>query len=173
MTLDGFSGGPSESDESLPEILLPTQIERTRGSGVAAGEKRLLWAILLDAVACFCKYRRAPHNAGRKLFREAEHWIRSSDHNWPFSFQNVCDTLGLNPSVLRVSLVESVYGSGASDLNREMQHNAAERRVGQPRTAGQTGLRRAARVSRIRSHGPHLGDRGASLARTISRRRPL
>ena len=80
----------AEPSESLPEILLPTQLEHGSRMGAALGERRLLWAMLLDAVTCFCKHRRARDNAGRKLFREAERWIRARDDRWSFSFQSVC-----------------------------------------------------------------------------------
>ena len=61
-------------------------------------EKRLLFAILLDAVECFQKY--AGHEDNR-LFKETEEWIFEDDHGWAFSFINICDALEINPLYLR------------------------------------------------------------------------
>ena len=44
-------------------------------------EKRLMFAILLDAVECFQKYAGQEHN---RLFKEAEEWIFEDDHGWAF-----------------------------------------------------------------------------------------
>ena len=61
-------------------------------------EKRLMLAILEDAVWCFKKYLFAPENSRNEYeFRGAEDWI--------FSFSNICETLGLNPSYIRQGLM--------------------------------------------------------------------
>jgi hypothetical protein len=110
MDVDCDVAGSPGGRGSLPEILLPSQMDFGCRFGVALGERRLLWAMLLDAVACFYKYRRARDNNRRKLFREAERWIRCRDDCSPFSFPAVCDVLGLNAQQVRVHLLRCVYG---------------------------------------------------------------
>lgn len=64
-------------------------------------EKALLMAILEDAVHCYRKYRAARDRAGGQRFREAEQWIMEEGDDWLFSFENVCETLGLDPQYIR------------------------------------------------------------------------
>src|SRR5881296_656519 len=41
---------------------------------------------------------------GQALFREAEEWIGDPDRTWLFSFENICDVLGLDADYLRRGL---------------------------------------------------------------------
>jgi hypothetical protein len=43
-----------------------------------------------------------PHE--RRLFQEAEEWIDSTDAHWYFSFENICDILGIHPGRMRDAL---------------------------------------------------------------------
>jgi hypothetical protein len=69
-----------------------------------SGEKALMLAVLEDAIRCFQEHLRSPRDNPRRLSRQAEEWARADDWDWPFSFNNVCDTLGLNPHALRTAL---------------------------------------------------------------------
>ena len=64
-------------------------------------EKALLMAILEDAIHCYRKYRAARDRAGRERFREVEQWIMKEGDDWLFSFNNVCEVLGLDPQYIR------------------------------------------------------------------------
>ena len=64
-------------------------------------EKALLMAILEDAIHCYRKYRAARDRAGRERFREAEQWIMEEGDDRLFSFNNVCELLGLDPQYIR------------------------------------------------------------------------
>ena len=112
--------------ESFPEVILPGQIDCGGSFGIALGERRLLRAILLDAARCVYTYRNSRDSAGRKLFREAERWFRCRDDSSPFSFQAVCDVLGLNAYQVRVTLLECVYGNlhGPTPFADEHRQNA-------------------------------------------------
>jgi hypothetical protein len=171
MQIDRDLTAASEPFESLPETILPAQIELSGRFGVAVGERRLLWAMLLDAATCFYKHRDARNNNGRKLFREAERWIRARDDNGPFSFQAVCDVLGLNAQSVRVSLLECVYG----------EQLTSSRAAGDGRRAGERGPRQLRHASgsrsggnggraRVRAYGSRVGERGDLLARALSGR---
>jgi hypothetical protein len=124
MHFDRDAAAAAEALDSFPEVILPTQIEWGSRLAIALGERRLLWAMLLDAAACFYKHRHARDNSGRKLFREAERWIRSSDSAWPFSFQSVCDLLGLNAQQVRIGLLDWVNGSDRASPRLNYENRA-------------------------------------------------
>jgi hypothetical protein len=67
-------------------------------------EKALLLAILQDAVHCLEKYKAAKDRVGKERFRDAESWIMEPGNEWIFSFDNVCDLLGLDPQYVRQGL---------------------------------------------------------------------
>jgi hypothetical protein len=89
-----------------PDTLLPSQyFAILRRKGAHEPERRLVVAVLEDAVDCFQKHIRARDDKARQLFLDAEEWIRSEDRSWPFSFENVCDLLQINPEYLRRGLI--------------------------------------------------------------------
>jgi hypothetical protein len=90
-----------------PDVLLPIQyfaaLKRKRFS---SGEHRLLIAIIQDAVECFQKHIHAHDSKRRQLYLDAESWISSDDYAGTFSFNNVCDLLGMSPEYLRRGLID-------------------------------------------------------------------
>jgi hypothetical protein len=89
-----------------PEIVLPEQIvSGYRNDSYLCGEKALMLAVLEDGIRCFQEHLRNPRLNPRLLSEEAEEWIRVVDWDWPFSFNNVCETLGLDPAALRTALL--------------------------------------------------------------------
>ena len=64
-------------------------------------EKRLLLAILEEAVATVQRYVVDERRRGRRLYREAEAWVLSDDMSWPCTFRRICDALGIDPDYLR------------------------------------------------------------------------
>ena len=89
-----------------PDTLLPSQyFDRMRRRSEHDGERRLMIAVLEDAVHCFMKYLRSSDPKQRQLYREAEEWIMGGDRSWFFSFENVCETLDLEPAYVRAGLV--------------------------------------------------------------------
>jgi hypothetical protein len=91
-----------------PDTLLPSQFfAHFRGRGSATrGEKRLMLAVLEDAVDCYQKFAFSRESRGRELFSEAEEWLFSSDSSWVFAYENICQTLELNADYLRRGLQE-------------------------------------------------------------------
>jgi hypothetical protein len=67
-------------------------------------EKRLILAMLEDAVTCFQIYLTARSGRGKRVFNEAEEWIMIKDDDWIFSFESVCEMLGFNPEYVRQGL---------------------------------------------------------------------
>jgi len=66
-----------------------------------APEKALLLAVLEDAIHCLRQYRVAHDRLGKQRFREADAWINRRGSDWAFTFDNVCDLLGIEPEYLR------------------------------------------------------------------------
>ena len=85
-----------------PDVLLPDQFFGRLRRGATA-EQRLLMAILADAIDCFQKNCCVNDHRSRRLFREAEQWMMSEDSD-PFTFEYICDVLGLNTAYLRRGL---------------------------------------------------------------------
>ncbi|MGE0681979.1 MAG: hypothetical protein AB7P69_13905 [Candidatus Binatia bacterium] len=89
-----------------PDSLLPAQFFASlKQRSQACGERRLMAAILEDAIDCFQKYLWAKDNRSRNLRLEAESWFLSDDDSWPFSFINVCHALDLEPGFIRRGLM--------------------------------------------------------------------
>jgi hypothetical protein len=88
-----------------PDTLLSTQFFGDRRSRtLLEPEKRLMLAILEDAVYCFRDNRSAKHGKKKRLFDNAKGWFFESD-DWVFGFQNICSVLGLNPEYVLKGLV--------------------------------------------------------------------
>jgi hypothetical protein len=90
-----------------PDILLPSQyFATTRRRYPFEPERRLMMAVLQDAVDCFQRYAAASHPAGQALFQEAEEWIWEEKNNRLFAFKNICEVLGFDPEYLRTGLMD-------------------------------------------------------------------
>jgi len=86
--------------------------EAKKGLAEQQAERDLMLAVLEDGIACFQDYFFKPSRRNQKLFLEAKNWISSNDDDF-FSFNNICDTLGLDPDALRKGLrrwqVENIH----------------------------------------------------------------
>ena len=112
-----FSSGISAEESSFtsddrvssvfqPDTLLSTQyFENLRRSTLFDPEKRLMLAILEDGIFCYLDNRHATNNKKKRLFQDASAWIVENDADWVFSFESVCDALGLNPQYVRQGLL--------------------------------------------------------------------
>jgi hypothetical protein len=90
-----------------PDIFLPSQFYGAGGlSRKLEGEKRLMIAILKDAVECLDKYRDARTSSGRGHYLNALEWVQDGSTDWLFSFTNICDLLGFDPDYLREVLMK-------------------------------------------------------------------
>jgi hypothetical protein len=88
-----------------PDTLLPAQyFAAFSREGGLVRERRLMLAVLQDAVECYQKYALARDPRGVELFKDASTWIESGEREWPFSYENICEVLGLNPEYIRKGL---------------------------------------------------------------------
>jgi len=91
--------------ELEPEVVLPSQFHNRSGLDASLQpEKRLMLAVMEDAVGTFQKYVLARDRAGQKLLAEVEEWIDSDDIDWPYSFVNICNALELDVAFMRNGL---------------------------------------------------------------------
>lgn len=87
------------------DILVPSQFfDRRQADGSAQPEKRLMLAVMEDAIATFQRSVPEANRQQRRLLRETEEWIQSSDASWPFSFENICAALNIEADYLRSGL---------------------------------------------------------------------
>src|SRR5712692_2737769 len=88
-----------------PDTLLPSQFfDRVRRRSEHDGERRLMIAVLEDAVDVYRKQVASNEPRSQQLFQEAEEWIEDTDRTWLFSFQNICDVLDIDADYLRRGL---------------------------------------------------------------------
>ncbi len=118
-----------------PNTLLPSQhFAALRRRAEQEPERRLVVALLQDAVECFQKHLFARDRKKRQLFRDAEEWICSTDRTWPFSFENVCEVLQLDPDYVRQGLL-------AWKAAQLAQRSSAEHSPSAPLPSSQAGPR--------------------------------
>ena len=88
-----------------PETILPSQyFDRFHRRRQLHGERRLMLAVLEDAVDMYRKHVAARGGRNRQLFLDAEEWIDDDDRTWVFSFLNLCDVLDLDGEYIRRGL---------------------------------------------------------------------
>jgi hypothetical protein len=74
------------------------------GAAKDAALRRLMLAVLADAIGCLQAHFSKPSRSSETRFHEAEEWI-TSDNDGPFSFDTVCEGLGLDANGLRKRLL--------------------------------------------------------------------
>jgi hypothetical protein len=90
----------------LPVTLLAPQFfESLGGSQNLDPVKRLMIAVLQEAMVDFEANVSAKGWKKRNLFREAKDWIFDESRDWIFSFENICEVLGLDPDYVRGRLL--------------------------------------------------------------------
>ena len=90
-----------------PDIILPSQYRDTLQRRTPQDpEKKLMLAVLEDAVACFRNGLHARDHRRRELFKDSEAWIREENGDWLFSFEHICDILGLDARSIRNELLK-------------------------------------------------------------------
>ena len=96
-----------------PDTILPTQFYSIfKNSQYREPERRLMVAILEDAVSCLSTDLHRCNPRQRKQYEEAKAWVAADDESeWIFSFKNICEVLGMNPNYLRRGLIRPVTGS--------------------------------------------------------------
>ena len=96
--------------ESIPDTILPSQFFESVGAQTFSSEKRLMLAVLADAINLL----RSSNLRRRNSFNEAWSWVFANCITSALSFDHVCDALGLDAESLRRRLAESVSEHGTN-----------------------------------------------------------
>ncbi|MEY4667661.1 MAG: hypothetical protein RL518_360 [Pseudomonadota bacterium] len=93
---------PSNFARSVTEEI----VESTRG--YARGpERSLLGALLFDGIQAYIAYAVASTPTEKARYAEAFTWVMDTSAEEPFSFNGVCDALGISPEYLRLGLMNA------------------------------------------------------------------
>jgi hypothetical protein len=90
------------------------------------GEKMLMLAVLEEAVDCYKRNLLVKDRKAQNLFAETEAWISARGDDVLFSFENVCDALGLDADYLRSGLL----GWKENQLARRTGHHFNDKNKG-------------------------------------------
>ena len=89
----------------VPDLFLPSQyFDRIHPRIDLDGPRRLMLAVLEDAVHLFVMHAAARDPRSRALFGTTEAWFEDTDNRWLFSFERICAVLDLDPDYLRHGL---------------------------------------------------------------------
>lgn len=97
-------------EESLPgrfepDTLLPAQFyEMLKRRYILEGERKLMFAVLEDAVECYLKNMNARSRKQRVLFYEAQSWINARNKVGLFAYETLCEALNIDAGALRRAL---------------------------------------------------------------------
>jgi hypothetical protein len=89
--------------------MLPVQYLHDAARHLAEPEKRLALAVL-QTVMYDCRTVEEPDVDGPARVRDTQAYgramayVASRDRSWPYSFENLCDTLGVDPGHLRLRI---------------------------------------------------------------------
>ena len=88
-----------------PDTMTPHQyFERMFTESTLVPEKRLMLAVLEDAIASFQRNFIQSRNDATADDGDVEAWLESDDMSWPFSFASICQALDMEPEYLRRGL---------------------------------------------------------------------
>jgi hypothetical protein len=125
-----------------PLILTPEQYyDERRDDSALRPIKRLMLAILEDALICLRNYANTKNRKHQLMYREAERWLCRDGGNAPFSFVTVCETLGIEPNYLR---------SGLRQWGETQSRGEGEQRVGRRSPVMRNGSISAGRAGHAR-----------------------
>jgi hypothetical protein len=101
-----YAGEDKISSLFQPDTVLSEQyFENLRRKTYFEPEKRLMLAVLEDAIRCYQDNLHARKSKRRRLFEETEEWIVTGTDDYVFSFRHVCEALGLSPEYLRQGML--------------------------------------------------------------------
>ena len=101
---------PTEEQKLQPLLCLPDQFftDAVHSEAHWSGTRRLLFAVLQDAVACWFRYRHSRSSQGQQQFREIRDWFWTKDQDSLYTFESICTHLNLNAEYFRRGLLSQV-----------------------------------------------------------------
>src|SRR4030095_5003857 len=123
LVTDGW-GSIDPADEAILEGVYKKPLRE--------GEERLMFAVLENAVEYFQKYVLARNPRGKQLFREAEEWFLDKEAEALYSFESICEILGLHPDPIRKGLKEAKLKLSSVEADHKGRPKLAKSRVKHP-----------------------------------------
>ena len=106
MDTSRIYGRDSLFDMVEPDLITPEQHrDQVRPEPTDQPEIRLMLAVMEDAVATFQRYLQEPSRSNERIYQETRTWLESEDLEWPYSFANICEALGMKPELVREKML--------------------------------------------------------------------
>jgi hypothetical protein len=109
-------GAAARSAEQMIHVMLPVQYLRQAGQRLAKPEKRLALAVL-QTMLYDCRVAAAERAEGRtrarhrQTYERAMAYVASRDRSWPYSFEHLCETIGVDADFLRRRIAQGQVSS--------------------------------------------------------------
>jgi len=128
-----------ETGGDTDDVVLPAQFFSAIADPRSEPERRLMVAVLEEAISAVLSGAAANGEERRAAALEAERWFASDSRSWPFAFCTVCDILGLD--------IDSVRQVIASWRERRRSFRRPRLQAGRGRHQVQTPGRRSRRAA--------------------------
>ena len=103
-----------EAADDCPSIfqgisfLPPENSETRRKKATSEGERKLLFAVLEDAIVCYLQDGGEASVSNRPEFHGAAEWLSSDDESGPFAFLRICEALSIDAGRLRSGILNHI-----------------------------------------------------------------
>jgi hypothetical protein len=105
-------------DMLIPLAVPPVQFyDGWSRSRAVSPERRLALAVIEQTIDDLVTHRFARRRRHQRLYWEAYQWMVADDHEWPFSFINLCASLRLEAQPIRRRLLD---GTNPGDMPRSI-----------------------------------------------------
>jgi hypothetical protein len=114
------------SDEALdPSVVQPVQFHDIWSrSATVPPERQLALAVVQEALHDLARFRFAHRRRGQRLYWQAYTWVADDDRQWPFSFVNLCEVLGLDVEAIRRHFFDQAKPLRQSVATTDAAHGA-------------------------------------------------
>ncbi len=132
--LDNTASSYSVDSSALfePDVVLPSQFLIPDETGIEGGERKLMAAILSDGIEAYIAQNISGIANSRRIRVDASEWVETKDYSYVFSFDNVCECLGIDPEYLRMGLMRYVRAVSEKSTN-DTGSQSAWKKIRRPR----------------------------------------
>lgn len=95
------------SASSGETIIIDDLIHNSEGGYARGPERTLMAALLFDGIQTYMSYVCSADRDSNERFKEAFNWVNSRENEYVFSFENVCEGLGIDSDYLRIGLLNA------------------------------------------------------------------